>query len=224
MDPDFAEKLSMGNAFFSFIFNVEMVLKLIALQGEYFRSSWNLLDMFIVVSADIGLLFTYFSAAQGGGASSKAITILRAFRILRVVKLLQKMESIKVIIDAVINILPNITNVMSLFVLALFIYSCVGMSLFSVVRSRGEGLDKKNNFQTFGGAMLILMRFATGEDWNAFMYELQEKTDCRVSFLIFSSQFFYRTIKTTQTSKRMGFKAAEAPCLSPISLVSKLLR
>ena len=54
---------------------------------------------------------------------------------------------IKVIIDAVINILPNISNVMSLFVLALFIYSCVGISLFAGVKIRDDGfLDSKNNF------------------------------------------------------------------------------
>ena len=29
--------------------------------------------------------------------------------------------------------------------------------------------------------MLILMRFATGEDWNAFMYELGNTENCRVS-------------------------------------------
>ena len=29
--------------------------------------------------------------------------------------------------------------------------------------------------------MLILMRFATGEDWNSFMYELGNTKDCRVS-------------------------------------------
>lgn len=101
--------------------------------------------MFIVLSADAGFLLQHFELTSGG-ASSKAITILRAFRILRVVKLLQKMQSIKVIIDAVINILPNISNVMSLFVLALFIYSCVGISLFAGIKIRGQGLDEKNNF------------------------------------------------------------------------------
>lgn len=145
MDPVQAKYLREANAFFSIVFNIEMVLKLIALRKEYFYNSWNLLDMFIVLSADIGFLLQHFELSSGGG-SSKAITILRAFRILRVVKLLQRLQSIKVIIDAVLNILPNISNVMSLFVLALFIYSCVGISLFAGVKMRGQGLDDKNNF------------------------------------------------------------------------------
>ena len=175
--------------------------------------------MFIVLSADIGFILQH-TGLSSGGASSKAITILRAFRIMRVVKLLQRLQSIKVIIDAVINILPNISNVMSLFVLALFIYSCVGISLFAGIKMRGEGLDSKNNFQTFGGSMLILMRFATGEDWNSFMYELGKTDDCRVSNQ-FRLPIFFSLTKTTLTSKSSEFKVAETVFPSLTSFLSK---
>lgn len=90
------------------------------------------------------------------------------------------MTSVKVIIDAVINILPNIANVMSLFMLAIFVYACIGISLFSKIKE-GEIINEKNNFKTFGSAMLILMRFSTGEDWNEAMYELSNNLDCEVT-------------------------------------------
>ena len=153
---------------FSVIFNIEMFTKLLALRGGYFASSWNLLDMFIVLSADFGYIIKLAGLSD---SSSTAISILRAFRILRVVKLLQSLTSVKVIIDAVINILPNIANVMSLFMLAIFVYACIGISLFAKVKD-GDVINDKNNFRTFGSAMLILMRFSTGEDWNEAMYEL----------------------------------------------------
>jgi voltage-dependent calcium channel L type alpha-1D len=84
----------------------------------------------------------------------------------------------------VINILPSISNIMALFALVLFIYACVAINLFSGTKLI-ENIDDKNNFQTFGNAMLVLMRFATGEDWNAFMYEYANKENCTVSILIF---------------------------------------
>jgi hypothetical protein len=56
MDPELAKILKNANNFFSIAFNIEMVLKLIAFRKEYFYNNWNLLDMFIVLSADIGFL------------------------------------------------------------------------------------------------------------------------------------------------------------------------
>ena len=174
MSDELVENLHKLNMLFSIIFNLEMLIKLLALRSQYFASKWNLLDMFIVLSADIGYLIKYLNFS---GNSSTVITVLRAFRILRVVKLLQSLTSVKVIIDAVINILPNIANVMSLFMLAIFVYACIGMSLFAKVKE-GESINEKNNFRTFGGAMLILMRFSTGEDWQVVMYELSKSENC----------------------------------------------
>lgn len=128
--------------YFSFVFNVEMILKLIALRKNYFDSGWNLFDMFIVVSADIGLVISLMGYEK---SFATAVTILRAFRILRIVKLLQKFKSIRVIIMTVINILPSVSNIMALFTLVLFIYACVGINLFSGTR-RNEDIDKYNNF------------------------------------------------------------------------------
>jgi hypothetical protein len=138
--------------------------------------------MFIVISADVGIILDLMGLNKN---MSTAVTILRAFRILRIVKLLQKLDSIRVIIYAVINILPSIANVMSLFILALFIFACVGINLFSGVKYQ-ENIDEKNNFQTFGNSMLILMRFSTGEGWSDFMYEYANQEDCVVSSIIYS--------------------------------------
>ena len=142
MDPTTHSLLKFLNYVFSFVFNMEMILKLISLRHEYFMSNWNLFDMFIVVSADIGIILDLAGLNKN---MSTAVTILRAFRILRIVKLLQKFDSIRVIIYAIINILPSIANVMSLFVLALFIFACVGINLFSGAKEI-EFVGDKDNF------------------------------------------------------------------------------
>lgn len=123
--------LKWSNYFFSLVFNLEMIFKLIAMKSRYFDHGWNIFDMLIVIAADLGVIFDLLKLQKN---MSTAVTILRAFRILRIVKLLQKFKSINVIINAVINILPNISNVMSLFVLALYIFACVGINLFATVK------------------------------------------------------------------------------------------
>jgi hypothetical protein len=85
---------------------------------------------------------------------------------------------------AVVNILPSILNIMTLFLLALYIFACVGINLFSGTKPR-QNIDEKNNFQTFSGAMLVLMRFSTGENWSDFMFEYAITKDCEVSYLFF---------------------------------------
>lgn len=55
--------------------------------------------------------------------------------------------------------------------LLFFIYAALGLNLFSNVMFRNQYNDK-NNFTSFGSAMLLLMRCATGENWQIIMIEL----------------------------------------------------
>jgi len=52
--------------------------------------------------------------------------------------------------------------------LLFFVYAVVGVQLFSFI-SHNDDVNEQANFQTFGKAMLLLLRFSTGENWNGFM-------------------------------------------------------
>jgi hypothetical protein len=67
-------------------------------------------------------------------------------------------------------IIPNVSNVLLLLVLVIYIYALIGMSMFAGVYQTAE-LDKYNNFDSFGRAVIGLIRFSTGEDFQEFMYE-----------------------------------------------------
>lgn len=79
------------NKIFSIVFNFEMIVKLYALREEYFKISANLFDMFIVISSDIGVIVELLGLSAG---LSVAVTILRAFRILRIVRLLKRNKEV----------------------------------------------------------------------------------------------------------------------------------
>ena len=79
--------LKFLNFVFAFIFNVEMILKLISDGHRYFLDNWNLFDMFIVITADIGIILEMFSVP---GNFKSVSTVFRALRILRIAKLLKE--------------------------------------------------------------------------------------------------------------------------------------
>jgi voltage-dependent calcium channel L type alpha-1D len=159
------------NYIFAFVFNVEMILKLIGLGKIYFFSTWNKFDMIIVFATDFGLILNFFNL---GGSFSSTATVIRAFRIMRMFKLIRSSVHMRLILDTVFNILPQVSNVMALIFLLFFIYAALGINLFSGVMLQ-DFLDSKNNFQSFEKAMIVLMKFSTGEDWNFFMFELANK-------------------------------------------------
>jgi len=88
---------------FSFVFNLEMILKLIGLGKVYFFSTWNIFDMVIVIATDFGLILKVFEL---GDSFSSAATVIRGFRIMRMFKLIRSSVHIRLILDTVFNILP----------------------------------------------------------------------------------------------------------------------
>lgn len=68
-----------------------------------------------------------------GSSFSTAATVVRAFRIMRIIRLVRTQKNIKIILDTLVNIIPQITNFIALMFLLLFIYAALGMNLFSGV-------------------------------------------------------------------------------------------
>ena len=87
MNPYFLWLMEFCNYVFAFIFNVEMLLKLISDDYKYFLNQWNLFDMFIVISADIGIILDFYNFK---GSFKSVATVFRALRILRIAKLLKE--------------------------------------------------------------------------------------------------------------------------------------
>lgn len=128
MNPVLEEVSEQANWVFAFVFNLEMVLKLIGLGKIYFLYAWNNFDMIIVIATDLGLLLRMLNL---GATFSEAASIVRGFRIMRMFKLIRTSLTIRLILDTVANILPQIKNVMTLIMLLLFIFAALGINLFS---------------------------------------------------------------------------------------------
>ena len=130
MSDEFKKVLEILNYIFAAIFNMEMILKLFAMGKCYFQEGWNWFDCFIVIGTDIGILLKVLKLGEG---FSSATSVVRGFRIMRIFRLIKSSPEVTLVISTVFNILPQITNIMSLMVILIFIFAATGLNLFSNV-------------------------------------------------------------------------------------------
>lgn len=122
--------LSSLNYFFTTVFTLEMIVKMIALGlRRYFRERWNQLDAFIVVLSVSGIIFEEFHALKLP-INPTIIRVMRVLRIARVLKLLKMAKGIRSLLDTVGRALPQVGNLGLLFFLLFFIFAALGVELF----------------------------------------------------------------------------------------------
>lgn len=111
---------------FNIIYTFEFAIKYVAFGNKYFSDGWNNFDFVIVTSAWLGLI------AEGLGITTGAIfTIMRSFRISRIFKIIRKFKSLRVLFQTFITALPQLSNIVGLLFLFLFLYSVCGVALFA---------------------------------------------------------------------------------------------
>ncbi|XP_065099249.1 calcium channel, voltage-dependent, L type, alpha 1S subunit, a [Paramisgurnus dabryanus] len=190
---------NMLNIIFTVLFTVEMILKLGAFKAKgYFGDAWNVFDFIIVVGSIVDVILSEIGTAlekQGGlycltGCPavngtvtpddlnsvatdeniSVSITLFRLFRVMRLVKLLNRFEGIRNLLWTFIKSFQALPYVALLIVMLFFIYAVIGMQVFGkIALIDGSVINRNNNFQTFPQAVLLLFRSATGEAWQEIM-------------------------------------------------------
>uniref|UniRef100_A0A8C1LT40 Voltage-dependent L-type calcium channel subunit alpha n=1 Tax=Cyprinus carpio TaxID=7962 RepID=A0A8C1LT40_CYPCA len=166
---DHITKLSDNlNLIFTVLFTGEMIVKLIAFKAKgYFGDPWNVFDFIIVVGSIVDVVLSEVDDAENVRVS---ITFFRLFRVLRLIKLLNRSEGIRNLLWTFIKSFQALPHVGLLIVMLFFIYAVIGMQMFGkVALVDGTEINRNNNFQTFPQAVLLLFRVATGEQWPKIM-------------------------------------------------------
>ncbi|XP_075678000.1 muscle calcium channel subunit alpha-1-like isoform X5 [Dermatophagoides pteronyssinus] len=114
---------------FLVIFTLECIMKILAYgfivhQSAYLRSAWNLLDFIIVV---IGLISTVVQQISAEGIDVKA---LRAFRVLRPLRLVSGVPSLQVVLNSIIKAMVPLLHIALLVIFVIVIYAIIGLELF----------------------------------------------------------------------------------------------
>ncbi|XP_054713123.1 muscle calcium channel subunit alpha-1-like [Uloborus diversus] len=115
---------------FLVIFTAECIMKIIAQglvlhPGAYLRNTWNLLDFIIVV---IGVISTALSNLMKEGFDVKA---LRAFRVLRPLRLVSGVPSLQVVLNSILKAMIPLLHIALLVIFVIIIYAIIGLELFS---------------------------------------------------------------------------------------------
>uniref|UniRef100_H3CQ59 Voltage-dependent L-type calcium channel subunit alpha-1C n=1 Tax=Tetraodon nigroviridis TaxID=99883 RepID=H3CQ59_TETNG len=110
---------------FLIIFTVEAFLKVIAYgllfhPNAYLRNGWNLLDFIIVVVGGI----------IGGKAAGFDVKALRAFRVLRPLRLVSGVPSLQVVLNSIIKAMVPLLHIALLVLFVIIIYAIIGLELF----------------------------------------------------------------------------------------------
>ena len=127
----------------------------------YFKDGWNIFDFVIVIGSISSVFLTLFTSFSIGGAT----TIIRAFRISRIFRLIKKAQSLRMVFNTFIVTLPALANVGGLLLLLLYLYSVLGVYLFAEVKRNGI-MNDVLNYESFWNAFITLFIVSTGDSWD----------------------------------------------------------
>ncbi|XP_075430991.1 voltage-dependent L-type calcium channel subunit alpha-1D isoform X6 [Ascaphus truei] len=128
---------------FLIVFTIETFLKIIAYglvmhPNAYVRNGWNLLDFVIVIVGLFSVVLeqlTKETEPEGGNHSSGKsggfdVKALRAFRVLRPLRLVSGVPSLQVVLNSIIKAMVPLLHIALLVLFVIIIYAIIGLELF----------------------------------------------------------------------------------------------
>lgn len=170
---ELGDAIQAFNWIFLSIFTVEAILKLVVYGKTYFAFGWNLFDFSVVVLTFLGVILEQSNVLSNIGT---ATSILRTFRIFRVLRLVKSAKNLRIIFGTLLVTLPGLMSIGALLVIMLFIFAIIFMNLYPYVKF-GEGITEFYNFSSFGKSIFTLFKSSTGEDWNLIMADAQRSME-----------------------------------------------
>jgi voltage-gated sodium channel len=128
------------------IFTIEISIKLYVYKKEFFKDPWNIFDFCIVAVSWI---------PTGGVFSS--FRVFRILRTLRALRLITQLERLRIIVQAIIDSIPNVSWASVLLLIIFYIFAIMGTTLY--------GTDFPVEFGTLGKSMFTLFQIMTLEAW-----------------------------------------------------------
>jgi len=143
------------------MFAFEIIWKIIAYTPrQYFRSTWQQLDVLIVFSFILGMIFQY---------SHSFLKILLLVRLIRLFRLFRVTSELRTLIKALLLALPSTINLGLTVVVVIHIYAVAGIWLFHDIPRRGFFQYEHYCFQNWPDSFIFLFGMMTGNFWDEAM-------------------------------------------------------
>ncbi len=135
--------LALANQVILFVFVVEVSLRILAYRGAFFRRGWNLFDFVIVVVALI--------------PPPGPLQVLRALRIVRTLRLVSAVPSLRRVVDGLMAALPGLGSILALLMLLLYVAGVMATHLYRDV--------SPEYFDGLNVSLMTLFQILTLENW-----------------------------------------------------------
>ncbi|MFN3826144.1 MAG: ion transporter [Micavibrio sp.] len=130
------------------IFVLELVSKMVVYRKAFFRSGWNWFDFIIV---GISLI-----------PASGPLTVLRALRVFRVLRLLSVVPSLRRVVSALFRAIPGMASILAVLLIIYYVAAVLATHVFG--HSHDPVLE--DLFGTVGRSMFTLFQLMTLEGWS----------------------------------------------------------
>jgi voltage-gated sodium channel len=127
-----------------FIFVVEIVLRLVAWGGRFFRDPWSVFDLVVVGIALV--------------PATNGLSVLRAMRILRVLRLIAVVPRMRRVVSALLGAIPGMGSIIALM--------CLLMYAAAVMATKLYGPSFPELFGSIGASLFTLFQIMTLEGWS----------------------------------------------------------
>lgn len=126
------------------IFTIEIILKIYLLGWRFFKDPWNVFDFTIVTIALV--------------PASGPFSVLRTLRILRLLRLITMVPQMRMIVSALLKVIPGVASIMMLVTIIFYIFAVLTTKLY------GEAFPEW--FGTLGESLYTLFQIMTLESWS----------------------------------------------------------
>lgn len=127
------------------VFVIELAARMAVHRLHFFRDPWSLFDLFVVGIALV--------------PATESLSVLRALRIQRVLRLVTAVPSLRRVVGGLVTALPGMGSILLLLMLIFYVFSVMGAKLF--------GPAKPELFGDLGRTAYTLFQVMTFDDWSA---------------------------------------------------------
>ena len=162
------------NLIFTWIFIIEMTLKLLAVgPKKYSKEVMNLLDGGVVTLSIVEMIMSALGGGSGAGSlqAFRTIRVFRTFRVLRVTRLLRGLQSMAMVIRVIGRSIMDFILITILMFVFIFIYTLLGRQVFQGKYEFGPDEElPRANYETFAVAFVTVFQVLTMENWQQVLF------------------------------------------------------
>ncbi|PWA29283.1 hypothetical protein CCH79_00013918 [Gambusia affinis] len=179
------------------LYILEILLKLYVFEPRAFfskHSFWNWFDTIVVISALIATIINSALKSSGGYTSRQVLDIVFILRVLRLIRVVDRIKRFRAIINTLIRIGPAILTFGQLILVVYYIFAMVGMELFKNKVKFYEDVSNpekaycgnlllkgstfaqlnycKNNFNNVVSSFILLLELTVVNQWHDILYKI----------------------------------------------------